>query len=886
MAISTEGDVTPQTQDQSLNSGQAGGSASTGVTEQIAQSQTTQPARAQNQQSQPPVQPQTKPVAAQPSTAQRHAGVFQSIMETLAGPQTRKKVLNPNTGAIEDDPNQPRRSRGQLANSIVAGALTGLFAGAGERGPGAGMRGAAAGFQANTQRIQQAQEQANRQPVEDMARKQAITENNLRMHQLALQTGMMDKNFIDTTNKPFTQMVDEIEEANPDAAKEKGVKEADIPALMQKYHVTRDAFVPYGEAIPRLGPDGKQATNADGTLAWDKTYAVIDPNVEIAIPDKTLEFLHSVGDHSFDKIPEGQAVRAHYVNAAITKAAQLQAFMNTGQKSQDLVTKGVPVAPLKDAEADSLVDKYAKQYGVDSNLVKRLIQQESSGQHTDKNGKITISKEGALGLMQLMPNTAKKYGIDPNDKEQNIKGGIHLMSDLLKKYDGDVNKALAEYNGGPKGVTNPSQETKDYVSKITSGYQPQEAKEGKTEEQTFNQRVLDGIKDKIISSNQLQTFYKYHSLLPEDATNAMRKDGVDAQTINMFVNLHGGLDAMHAQTEARKVQGITQEAQARADIEIAKKKTEEASEAELEKQNEIYLQRPSNTWKVQDAIPDYGAMDSLSLENSLNKEGVKTPPIMDYLVRLGHYKESPGSVPTIIRKGTFQMSRQQAMDYIGKFINPDYDVRKYEESNTFAKDLGKQAPNTSGGLVQAAGTAAQHIGDLDEATKALNNGNIQALNAIANRWGVETGKNAPVVFNAIAHKVITETEKVAYGGTPLENSLKQLDRDLNLRESKGQLAGVSDAYIGLMADRLNELDNKSVDLLGKHLPLSKAATNMFASHGYTFGPDGLTKPTQANLPKYTPGSTLSLDVVNQYVAASGGDKAKAKQALIANGWPQ
>ena len=261
-----------------LNAGQAGGGASTASTQPLQQQ--TQP------QQQQPVQPsqQQQPAQTQPPHTGK-ANIFRSIMEVLAGPQTKRKVLNPNTGALEDDPNQPQRTRGQLANSIVAGALTGLFSGAGERGPGAGMRGAAAGFQARQQQLQQAQQQANQEPVDAYNRKINIATGNFKLHQLALQTADQDYEFNKKINQSNTNTYNELNDAGE--LLDDKIKEEEISDAMKKYHVGRESFIRTpDDPYPVIGPDGKQSTNPDGTLKFGNTYAVVNPNAKVSVTDK------------------------------------------------------------------------------------------------------------------------------------------------------------------------------------------------------------------------------------------------------------------------------------------------------------------------------------------------------------------------------------------------------------------------------------------------------------------------------------------------------------------------------------------------------------------------------------------------------------------------
>ena len=98
-------------------------------------------------------------------------------------------------------------------------------------------------------------------------------------------------------------------------------------------------------------------------------------------------------------------------------------------------------------ELRTVVDNSAKTHGVEPALVRAIIQQES-GWKTD-----AVSSKGAQGLMQLMPKTASGLGVtDAFDAEQNINGGTKYIADMLKRYGGDVEKALAAYNAGPARV--------------------------------------------------------------------------------------------------------------------------------------------------------------------------------------------------------------------------------------------------------------------------------------------------------------------------------------------------------------------------------------------------------------------------------------------------
>ncbi len=125
----------------------------------------------------------------------------------------------------------------------------------------------------------------------------------------------------------------------------------------------------------------------------------------------------------------------------------------------------------KAAKYDTIIEEAAEKYGVDADFIRSIIQQESQFNHKAK------SRVGAAGMMQLMPRTAKSLGVknrlDPRD---NIMGGVKYIKQLLDKYEGNKEMALAAYNAGPTAVNKygkvpPFKETQKYVSTIMETYE-------------------------------------------------------------------------------------------------------------------------------------------------------------------------------------------------------------------------------------------------------------------------------------------------------------------------------------------------------------------------------------------------------------------------------
>lgn len=121
-------------------------------------------------------------------------------------------------------------------------------------------------------------------------------------------------------------------------------------------------------------------------------------------------------------------------------------------------------------EVDKLVVQAATAKQVDPKLVHSIIQVESG---YDPNA---VSRKGAMGLMQLIPGTAKRFGVEnPFDPGQNIHGGVSYLKYLLEMFRGDVTLSLAAYNAGENSVLRyggvPAfQETQDYVRKVNYLY--------------------------------------------------------------------------------------------------------------------------------------------------------------------------------------------------------------------------------------------------------------------------------------------------------------------------------------------------------------------------------------------------------------------------------
>jgi hypothetical protein len=141
-------------------------------------------------------------------------------------------------------------------------------------------------------------------------------------------------------------------------------------------------------------------------------------------------------------------------------------FASPPEAARDLPQMAFLPDPKLKAEINLLIKKYAKRHGVDEKLIRAVLQKESGG------NPIAVSPKGAMGLMQLMPETAQSLGVeDPFNPEQNLAAGVKFLKSCLNLFCQDVALALAAYNAGPETVKKyggvpPYPETQQYVAGI------------------------------------------------------------------------------------------------------------------------------------------------------------------------------------------------------------------------------------------------------------------------------------------------------------------------------------------------------------------------------------------------------------------------------------
>jgi soluble lytic murein transglycosylase-like protein len=192
-------------------------------------------------------------------------------------------------------------------------------------------------------------------------------------------------------------------------------------------------------------------------------------NEESESPRRTLMYWSSK-ENRWKAVPPANAAS---MRAARSAAAEVNEVL--GHESNQSATAKIVAANFRgpvasQGDIDSAIEQAAARHNVDPNLVRAVVKVESNFNPN------AVSRKGAMGLMQLMPSTARQLKVkNPFDPEQNVDAGVRHLKQLLESYGGDIKLTLAAYNAGAGAVARSSgvpryAETQNYVRRITNLY--------------------------------------------------------------------------------------------------------------------------------------------------------------------------------------------------------------------------------------------------------------------------------------------------------------------------------------------------------------------------------------------------------------------------------
>lgn len=187
-------------------------------------------------------------------------------------------------------------------------------------------------------------------------------------------------------------------------------------------------------------------------------------------PKRSSLVYWSSKDNRWKPVPSASAASMQAARSAAAEVSQYYGRESTQSANVKIVAANSRGHQASAEEIDASIVMAAARHNVDPNLVRAVIKVESNFNSN------AVSRKGAMGLMQLMPSTARQLNVkNPFDPDQNVDAGVRHLKQLLENYGGDVNLTLAAYNAGSGAVARSAgiphfAETQNYVRRITNLY--------------------------------------------------------------------------------------------------------------------------------------------------------------------------------------------------------------------------------------------------------------------------------------------------------------------------------------------------------------------------------------------------------------------------------
>lgn len=244
------------------------------------------------------------------------------------------------------------------------------------------------------------------------------------------------------------------------------------------------------------------------------------------------------------------------------------------------------------------------------------------------------------------------------------------------------------------------------------------------------------------------------------------------------------------------------------------------------------------------------AMKPQEITQNLSQQGVTIPSNFAALYAAGHYKLDLSTFParTINRPGMPpQMDKQSAATFIRTFVNPNYDENNYKAVQELEKEFASTKSGSAGGNLVSFNTAVGHLGQLYAASLALRNGDVRALNGIANTVSTQFGKPVAPNFEAIKGVLVGELGRLMKQSAPDVEEMKNISTALSAASSPEQFKGAMQQYAHAMLQKGIANINKYAEYTGELPPstFSPATIGIFQQLGIdatSFLPQGVTVP--------------------------------------------
>ena len=231
------------------------------------------------------------------------------------------------------------------------------------------------------------------------------------------------------------------------------------------------SLTPFVQADAGSGNTVIQPTRDDsGRTVYVNEEAPAPRHAQAPVSRQSSLVFWSVKEHRWKPVPSANVRAARSAAAEVNEYLGRRSNENGSNENQDSARNFARGRVFTQQEIDAAIEQSATRHNVDPNLVRAVIKVESNFNPN------AVSRKGAMGLMQLMPQTARQLNVtNPFDPEQNVDAGVRHLKQLMQSYGGDVKLTLAAYNAGQGAVARSAgvphiAETRNYVRRITQLY--------------------------------------------------------------------------------------------------------------------------------------------------------------------------------------------------------------------------------------------------------------------------------------------------------------------------------------------------------------------------------------------------------------------------------